>query len=297
MNELQNTADIDFSNTTDLVLNTQAMDSAMKLAEFMASGKAALPEHLQGNPSDCFAIVLQAAQWRMNPFAVAQKTHLINGNMGYEAQLVNAVVTSSKSIEGAFEYVWFGPWEKVIGKFVTKTNAKGQSYKTPGWTPQDEEGCGIRISAKLVGESEPRELELLLSQAQTRNSTLWASDPKQQLAYLAIKRWTRLYLPAVLMGVYTPDELEEPTVVERELNPISSAPSQQSVSNVPDEQTTPDDEPPLLPEFTREMLDQKRVGWTKNIQAGYDPDEIISNLVSRYSVTEELANEIRNLGK
>ena len=59
----------------------------------------------------------------------------------------------------------------------------------------------------LKGEDSPRNLELLLTQAQVRNSTLWASDPKQQLAYLAIKRWSRLYCPDVIMGVYTPDEL------------------------------------------------------------------------------------------
>jgi hypothetical protein len=37
---------------------------------------------------------MQAAQWGMNPFAVAQKTHVVNGTLGYEAQLVNAVVSS-----------------------------------------------------------------------------------------------------------------------------------------------------------------------------------------------------------
>ena len=63
--------------------------------------------------------------------------------------------------------------------------------------------------ATLRGETEPRVLELLLSQATVRNSTLWASDPKQQLAYLATKRWARLYTPDVILGVYTPDELRQ----------------------------------------------------------------------------------------
>lgn len=34
-------------------------------------------------------------------------------------------------------------------------------------------------------------------------------DPKQQLAYLAVKRWARLYCPDVILGVYSPDELME----------------------------------------------------------------------------------------
>ncbi len=72
-------------------------------------------------------------------------------------------------------------------------------------------------SGTLKGEEEPRELELFLTQAQVRNSTLWASDPKQQLAYLAIKRWARLYTPDVIMGVYTPDELV--SIQEKTINP------------------------------------------------------------------------------
>lgn len=59
-----------------------------------------------------------------------------------------------------------------------------------------------------------RYVDLLLQQARTRNSTLWADDPKQQLAYLSVKRWARLYTPDVIMGVYSVDELEE-----REINP------------------------------------------------------------------------------
>lgn len=50
------------------------------------------------------AIVMQAMQWGMNPYAVAQKTHTVNGVLGYEAQLVNAVIASSSAIHGRFHY-------------------------------------------------------------------------------------------------------------------------------------------------------------------------------------------------
>jgi hypothetical protein len=32
---------------------------------------------------------------------------------------------------------------------------------------------------------------------------------RQQLAYLAVKRWARLYCPDVILGVYTADEVDE----------------------------------------------------------------------------------------
>ncbi|AVQ84830.1 recombinase RecT [Variovorax sp. PMC12] len=191
-------------------MDASSMERLERLADLMAEGKATVPQHLRGNKGDCFAICLQSMQWGMNPFAVAQKTHLVNGTLGYEAQLVAAVINSSGAVKDRFKFEWFGPWEKVIGKFVIKKNAEGKEYRQPGWSLADEEGCGIKVSATLRGEMQPRVLDLLLAQARVRNSTLWADDPKQQLAYLAQKRWSRLYAPDVILGVYTADELAEP---------------------------------------------------------------------------------------
>lgn len=214
------------TSTANMLMNPQVMEQLHAFAVTMAKGNVTVPNHLKGNQADCLAIAMQSAQWGMNPFAVAQKTHLVQGTLGYEAQLVNAVVSSSSAIVGRFKYKWFGPWENVIGKFIEKTSLKGNKYTAPNWTLSDEKGLGITVSALLKGDQEPVELTLLLSQAQVRNSTLWASDPKQQLAYLAVKRWARLYCPDVILGVYTADELEpESQSKERELNPAPTVAS------------------------------------------------------------------------
>lgn len=217
----------------NLLFNHNAMSQLYNLAQVMASGKSTVPNHLQGNAGDCMAVVMQAAQWRMNPFAVAQKTHVVQGTLGYEAQLVNAVITTMAPTTGRLEYEWFGDWSQVIGKFIDKQGQKG-TYKAPGWQSKDEEGLGVRVWATMKGEEYPRVLELLLTQAQTRNSTLWASDPKQQLAYLAIKRWARLYCPDVILGVYTKDELSDrgAEAGERDVTPKpQSTPGAQPLPN------------------------------------------------------------------
>lgn len=214
-------------NSNIALFDSQYLNAISAFAQTMAQGIATVPRHLQGNPADCMAVAMQAAQWQMNPFAVAQKTHLINGVLGYEAQLVNAVISRSGVLASRFEYEWYGPWEKVIGKFNIKKGDKGE-YRVPGWSMADEEGIGIIIRARLNGEDEPRELDLLLAQARVRNSTLWADDPRQQLAYLAVKRWARLYCPDVILGVYTPDELEERQ--ERVINPAPQRASLQEIT-------------------------------------------------------------------
>lgn len=218
------------TSSASLILDSASMDSMMRLADIMAKGRATIPEHLRGSAADCAAVIMQAIQWRMNPFAVAQKTHLVNGALGYEAQLVNAVIQSSGVTVDRFNYEWYGPWEKIIGKSkVCTAPAKGTKgaadykkeyqFRVPDYDLKDEDGLGVRIWATLRGEAEPRVLELLLVQASVRNSPLWATDPKQQLAYLAVKRWTRLYSPDVILGVYTPDELDEGNREARDITP------------------------------------------------------------------------------
>lgn len=210
------------STTTETIFSPDTLDKLIRLSEIMANSRVTVPSHLAGNASDCLAVAMQALQWQMNPFAVAQKTFTVSGVLGYEAQLVNAVITTMAPTRDRLHYEWFGPWEKVIGKFTEKTSGKGNKYAAPDWTLNDESGCGVRVWATMKNETEPRELELLLSQAQVRNSTLWASDPKQQLAYLAVKRWARLHCPDVILGVYTPDELETVRPVERNITPACS---------------------------------------------------------------------------
>jgi hypothetical protein len=199
-----------------LTLESAHLTNMMAIANMMASARATVPAHFKNSPGDCLAVVMQSARWGMDPFAVAQKTHLVQGTLGYEAQLVASVVNSSNITKDRMHFEWFGTWEKIIGKFKkveskTKKDDDGhpKTYIVPAWEMKDEEGLGVRVWATLRGEDSPRELTLMMTQARTRNSGLWTEDPKQQLAYLAQKRWARLYAPDVLLGVYTPDEIEE----------------------------------------------------------------------------------------
>jgi dihydroneopterin aldolase len=199
------------TSSAALILSGDAMERAIKFADIMATGRSTVPKHLQGNRGDCLAVTIQAMQWGMMPFAVAQKTHVVSGTLGYEAQLVNAVITARAPVTGRINYEWFGDWDRIAGRFkeVPAKNNPDEKRIVRDWTIKDEEGLGVLVWATFRGEKEPRELRLLLAQAGTRNSPLWGQDPKQQLAYLAVKRWSRLYCPDVILGVYTPDELEE----------------------------------------------------------------------------------------
>lgn len=206
--------------TAAAIFSPEGMDRLVRFATLMADSKATVPAHLAGKPADCLAVTMQAAQCGMNPFAVAQKTHVVNGTLGYEAQLVNAVVSSSNLLATRLNYKWDGDWSKVSGK----------TDKSPSLT--------VTVWATLKGESEPRTLTISMAQAGVRNSPLWEQDPRQQLAYLCVKRWARLHAPDVLLGVYTPDELQEAAPrVERDITPPAStaAGMNQLINSHPDQ--------------------------------------------------------------
>lgn len=171
----------------DVSLNGLLFDMAkfqamQAMSKAMSEAAIAVPAHFRGKPGDCLAVVMQAAQWGMNPFAVAQKTHVVNGALGYEAQLVNAVVQSSGAIVGRFHYEYRG------------------------------EGAALecRVGAMVRGESEITWGEWLKSSdVTTKNSPLWKVNPRQQMGYLQVKNWARAYTPGAILGIYSDDELAD----------------------------------------------------------------------------------------
>lgn len=178
-----------------LITNDGNMQRLMSLAKLMSSSKVTVPKHLQGSEGDCMAIIIQATNWGMNPFAVAQKTHIVNGTLGYEAQLVNAVIGASGAIHGAFEYEYRG----------------------------DGGAMECRVGAVLRGKSAITWGEwLCVSLVTTKNSPLWKTNPKQQLGYLQVKNWARAYAPGAILGVYTTDELDTTGLPPKDVTPPKS---------------------------------------------------------------------------
>ncbi|MFW0766724.1 RecT family recombinase [Trabulsiella odontotermitis] len=219
-------------SASNSIFNVQALGQLQAFAGLMAQSAVTVPAHLVGKPADCMAIAMQAMQWGMNPYAVAQKTHIVNGVLGYEAQLINAVITSSSAITGRFKYRYGGDWERCTKtREVTreKTGKNGKytvTERVRDWTDEDETGLYIEVGAILRGESEITWGEpIYLSSVVIRNSPLWVSNPKQQIAYLGTKYWARLYCPEVILGVYDPDELQQ-----RQEKVINPAPGDQRIS-------------------------------------------------------------------
>ena len=231
------------------------LDKLERIAVRMAEGRVTVPEFLRGNVADCMAIAIQAMLWNMDPFAVAQKTHLVNGRLGFEAQLVNAVLQNSRAVRGLPRYEYRGDGAALECRV--------------GFVPRGE-------TEVLFGEW------LSIAGITTKNSPLWKVNPKQQLGYLQIKNWARAFAPGAILGVYTVDELEDigggaPRV--QSMGVTSAAPA-------PVAETTPP--PPALPAYTEAAFNKNLASWGKLIRSGQkSADQIVATLMARATLSEQ----------
>lgn len=162
----------------------------VQVAQLMAKARVALPAHLHNSPGECLAIVMQSRDWNMNPFAVGQKTSIINGRLMYEGQLVQAAVNNARILAERFDYKFEGAGEQLT----------------------------CTATARIKGDKEVKSVTIGMPKAtEARNSPLWKSNPEQQLTYKATRVWVRRYAPEIMLGVYTPEDdwaEREPMVVD-----------------------------------------------------------------------------------
>lgn len=156
----------------------QSLDQAARLAEMMSKGKL-VPDHLRSSPGDCLMVIEQAMRWNMSPFAVAQCTSVIQGKLMFEGKLVAAAVQSSGILASRLHYDYSG----------------------------DGDARQVTVSAVLAGETDARSVVVRLKDARTNNK-MWSAQPDQQLAYHGARVWARRYAPEVMLGTYSPEEME-----------------------------------------------------------------------------------------
>lgn len=177
-----------------LVLMPESIDQAMRLADLMARNDC-LPDCLREKPGNCLMVIEQAMRWGMSPYAVAQCTFVYQGKLGYEGKLVHAAIDNSGVITAdGFKDVYQGSYD----------------FQNPQNTTRK-----IVLSAQIVGESERREVEVKWVDAYTTSkggdiNKQWRKMPDQMLFYAATRIFVRRYKPAVLLGVYTREEVDHP---------------------------------------------------------------------------------------
>jgi hypothetical protein len=132
--------------------------------------------------ANCFLVVNQAVRWGMDPFAVAQSVSVVRGKLCYEGKLVAAVLDAKLGVRLVFE-----------------------------WDDKTGDAAGIIVSGTLPGETEPRVIKGTVGDWKTAGKGSPWTTPlacRRQLAYRGSREWARIHSPAIMLGVYTADEME-----------------------------------------------------------------------------------------
>lgn len=241
-------------NPSAFLFDAQRMRALMEFADMMSKAVVTVPKHLHGKPADCLALTLQAMRWRMDPYVVAGKTHVVNGNLGYEAQLVVAVLKNSGAVRGRPHYEYRGD---------------GQALECrAGFVPAGEDAI---VWTEWLG----------IASIKTKNSPLWAVNPKQQFGYLQARNWARLYAPDALLGVYTDDELQvmAPPPAERHMGAVEEV-------------------KPALPDYPADDFTTNLPAWARLVAIGKKtaPD-LLATLSTKATFSEEQKARILSLKK
>jgi hypothetical protein len=164
------------------IFDPDQFGAMMQVASVMSEMKL-VPDHLQGKPADCFLVVEQARRWEMSPFAVAQETYSVKGKLLFGGKLVTAVVNTRAPVKAPLAFDYEGEGDK----------------------------CRVTVSATLRGEDAPRTYSITVGEAKAvaGSSSLWRTDPKQQVAYFAARFWARRHCPETLLGVWGEDEVDD----------------------------------------------------------------------------------------
>lgn len=207
--------------TLRIMLDDRMYEKLKVAAGLMAKSEGFVGKHLIGKPEACFAILTRSMEWRLDPFFVGQATYQTpGGQVGFEGKLCQAILENSGRIIGGVRFEHYGDWGRLVGKFEIVKGSTGRDYAKPTWTKKDAEGLGVTVIAQVRGEAEPRRWSIDLVQAWPLNSPLWATDPRSQICYLAVRRFGDLAAPGIYGGVrFNVDEYLDASEAARDVTP------------------------------------------------------------------------------
>lgn len=184
-------------------VSVQQMFDIIELARLMSTAGDAVPAHCRNTVGMCWAICLQAIEWRMSPIAVANKSYVVNGRLCYESQLIHAVIEARAPIVGRLNYAISG---------------EGDDMRCQVWATFRGETSPRYFQSDTLGRLKPPKND----RGERKGSPLWEKKPEVQLFYNASRDWCRIYCPDIILGIYSDEELRE---MEPETPKIAESPN------------------------------------------------------------------------
>jgi hypothetical protein len=175
----------------------QAFEDAQRIAKALASSTL-IPPQFQGQQgfANCLVALEIANRMRMSPFQVMQNLHIIHGRPSWSSQFIIGLINGCGRFS-PLRYEVTGQGESLACTCVATELASGNDLRGPTVT---------MAMAKKEGWS-------------TKSGSKWLTLPDLMIRYRAAAFWGRLYIPELLVGIQSQEEVVdiEPVTVKSEL--------------------------------------------------------------------------------
>lgn len=262
---------VDTRYTQDVIpiLDTSKFEHMQRIATAMAMCST-IPESLRKSgdtdlPRDvvianCFRVVNQAVRWGFDPYAVMDCVSLVHGKMMYEGKLIAAVIDAKLGVKLRYDF----------------NDAK-------------DDALAVTVSGIIPGETEARTIEGTVKQWHRGAKSPWANnaDWKRQLRYRGAREWCRAHTPALILGIYSQDELQDIASLDvpagqraqrmKDITPKADVPALPELPDIPDEAPASDTDEAreaIKSAINIEMLEHVREAYAdadwSTLEADYD---------------------------
>ena len=192
----------------------QAFEEAQRIAKALASSTL-IPQQFQGQAgyANCLVALNISRRMGMDPLMVMQNLHIIHGRPSWSSQFIIGLINGCGRFS-PLRYDITGKGETLACTAVATEIRTGEVLRGPEVT---------MAMAKREGWA-------------TKTGSKWATMPDLMIRYRAAAFWGRLYIPELLVGIQTQEEVldiepvvitEEPRATVEELNQKIAKPATQ----------------------------------------------------------------------
>lgn len=171
--------------------DSQAFEDAQRRAKALASSTL-VPPQFQGQQgfANCLVALEIANRMRMSPFQVMQNLFIIHGRPSWSSQFIIGLINGCGRFT-TLEYVTTGQGDSLACYCVATEIRSGKELKGPT----------VSIAmAKREGWA-------------TKSGSKWATMPELMIRYRAAAFWGRLFIPELLVGIHSEEEVIEVTTI------------------------------------------------------------------------------------
>jgi hypothetical protein len=191
-----------------MLFDSARFNQAQRVAKLFSESKL-VPDHFRGSAASVFVALHMAMRMNLDPMMVMQKTYIIAGKPGMEAQLLIALVNARGPFTGPIQWEFAGEGD----------NRQCTAYAIHAKTG---ERCEMTVTWKMVKAEGWA----------GKSGSKWQTIPDLMFRYRSATYLARLYCPEVIMGLSTVDELQEMDVIDVTPEPIPAIQSESRAEKV-----------------------------------------------------------------